>query len=823
MQSIGKVAMDLVFNEKQYNTELSKMMGNISNKLNGFSNKLSKVKNLALAAFSVVAVRNFANACEDAYEAQIESERKLLTVMSKRENATKQSVQDILDLASAQEKLGVVSKSVQLAGAQELSTYIEQSNSIKKLLPIMNNMLAQQYGYNATAQEAQNIATMMGKVLDGQTGALSRYGYYFDENQEKILKFGNEEQRVAVLTKIVSDSIGDVNEALGSTPIGRQIQLANAWANVRAEIGYLIAQIKQVFIPVLNVLVNVLGRVVGYLRQFFQALGITSKAQNLTGSSLKKNSSNIDDYAKSLGNATDNAKKLKKAVSSIDELTIVSTKDSSSSSGSNSSDIGSGGIGGTNDIDFNMGIDGDVEVSNKIQKIADKARTAFSVIKDHLATLFVPLKNAWDTYGSSVLDSFKDRWSSTFDFMKTLYKSFESVWTNGTGEKFVGNILQSVKTINTINANIYKSITKIFEKTGLGEKIIQHIFDILNSGIEIVNTIGSYFEQITMSEAFQSAVESVGEIINLILENVSKIFDVVKKWVMSEKFQKALTVVTNVVSDLLGYVKDIMSFATEMYEKYLYPVLSNVFDLISDIIIVIGDVWNALKPVIDFVWDALKKVIEPVFSSLMDSFNSVINVLKGILEFLSGIFTLDWDKAWDGIKNTVSSVWDFIKGIFSKGGKIFDGIVGAIGDVFKTVVNAIISGINKIIAVPFNVINKLLNKIKEVDILGITPFWSFWGYNPLPVPQIPKLARGGWVDKNNPQLAIIGDNTREGEIVSPESKIYEQVAKAIKDTSEKGLKQEIEMTIYHKYEDGRTIIQKINQAEIDAGKILLLT
>lgn len=818
MQTIGAVAMDLVFKEKQYNNELNKVINNISNKLN-------KVKNVALAAFSVVTIKNFTNACENAYKAQIESERKLFTVMSKRENATKKSVQDILNLASAEEKLGVVSNSVQLAGAQELSTYIEKSESIKKLLPVMNNMLAQQYGYNATQEEAQNIATMMGKVLDGQTGALSRYGYYFDKNQEKILKFGNEEQRVAVLTKIVSDSIGDVNEALGSTPIGRQIQLANAWANVRAEIGYLVAQIKQVFIPVLNVLVNVLGRVVGYIRQFFQALGITAKVQNLTGSAMKKSSSGVEDYAKSLGDATDNAKKLKKAISAVDELIIVSTKDTSSSSGSDAdaSSIGSGGIGGTNDIDFNMGIDGDVEVSNKIQAIADKAKIAFSIIQDHLATLFVPFKNAWETYGTGVIDSFKNKFSSTMNLASSIYKSFENVWANGTGEKFVENILEGITIINNIIANIRNTIADTLDKTGLGESIIQSIFDILNSGIEIVNQIGLYFQEITLSEEFQSAITSVGEIINLIFENASKIFNVIKGWVMSEKFQKALEVVTKIVSDLLGYAKDIASWVSEMYDKYLYPVLSNVFDLISDVIVAIGDVWNAIKPVVDFVWDTLKKVIEPVFAGLMNGFNKVIDALKGIMEFISGVFTLNWDKAWGGIKKTVSSVWDFIKGIFSKGGKIFDGIVGAISDTFKTVVNAIIGGINKVIATPFNVVNGLLNKIRNISILGIEPFKSFWKQNPLPVPQIPKLAQGTWVDRNNPQLAIIGDNTREGEIVSPESKIYEQVAKAIKDSNGLGGKQEFEITFYHKYEDGKTIIQKINQAEIDAGKVLLLT
>lgn len=91
---------------------------------------------------------------------------------------------------------------------------------------------------------------------------------------------------------------------------------------------------------------------------------------------------------------------------------------------------------------------------------------------------------------------------------------------------------------------------------------------------------------------------------------------------------------------------------------------------------------------------------------------------------------------------------------------------------------------------------------------------------------LPRLAQGGWVAANNPQLAIIGDNTREGEIVTPESKIYEQVMRALKEmggglvkTAVQTVKLAIEIMI--KYPDGRTIIKQINEAQIKEGRILL--
>ena len=131
---------------------------------------------------------------------------------------------------------------------------------------------------------------------------------------------------------------------------------------------------------------------------------------------------------------------------------------------------------------------------------------------------------------------------------------------------------------------------------------------------------------------------------------------------------------------------------------------------------------------------------------------------------------------------------------------VFKGIFDGLVNVFKTPINFIIDGINAFI--------KGLNKIKIPDWV---PVVGGKGFN---MNTIPKLAQGGYARANNPQLAIVGDNKR---------KIYEQTKKAILDAGSNVGKQELEITIYHKYEDGKTIIQKINQAQIDAGRVLVLS
>lgn len=176
----------------------------------------------------------------DAYAIQEEAERKLETTMRNSMNATDEEIQGIKDLASAQQELGIIGDEVQLAGAQELATYLELSSSLEKLIPVLNDMNAQQYGLAATTESSVTIATMLGKVMQGQTKALSRYGYSFDEAQEKVLKFGNEEERAAMLAEVVSASVGGVNAALAQTDSGKQQQLVNTLGDIKEQLGSLV-------------------------------------------------------------------------------------------------------------------------------------------------------------------------------------------------------------------------------------------------------------------------------------------------------------------------------------------------------------------------------------------------------------------------------------------------------------------------------------------------------------------------------------------------------------------------------------------------------
>jgi hypothetical protein len=177
-------------------------------------------------------------------------------------------------------------------------------------------------------------------------------------------------------------------------------------------------------------------------------------------------------------------------------------------------------------------------------------------------------------------------------------------------------------------------------------------------------------------------------------------------------------------------------------------------------------------------WDEIKEAAGKAVDFIKGAWEKVATWFdETIVQPIKNAFTGMWDNlkngaknAWTGIKNAFGSVatwfkdkfsqaWNNVKNIFSTGGKIFTGLKEGIANVFKSVVNGIIGGINKAIAVPFNAINKMLNSIRNAEFLGIAPFKGMWKQNPLSVPEIPKLARGGIVDSAT--IAMIGEQGKE--------------------------------------------------------------
>ena len=130
---------------------------------------------------------------------------------------------------------------------------------------------------------------------------------------------------------------------------------------------------------------------------------------------------------------------------------------------------------------------------------------------------------------------------------------------------------------------------------------------------------------------------------------------------------------------------------------------------------------------------------------------NIIDMFSGIIDFLTGVFTGNWKKAWTGIKN------------------IFKSIVNGFANIFKLPINLIIDGINAFISG--------LNKIK---IPNWVPMVGGKGFD---VPKIPKLAQGAVIPPNREFLAVLGDQKHGTNIETPESLLREIYAEGNAETN----------------------------------------
>lgn len=204
---------------------------------NKFMSAIKKVGSALAAAFAVRKIVQWGKALYDAYQIQKESEVKLATIIKQRMGLGDEAVKDLMRQASAYQKIGVIGDEVQLSGMQQLATFLKQKKSLEALLPAMNNLLAQQKGSNATAMDAVGIANMMGKVLEGQVASLKRVGISFSAAQEEVLKTGNEMERSAMLAEVITDNVGNMNEELRKTDLGKVKSWKNIWGDFQEFLG----------------------------------------------------------------------------------------------------------------------------------------------------------------------------------------------------------------------------------------------------------------------------------------------------------------------------------------------------------------------------------------------------------------------------------------------------------------------------------------------------------------------------------------------------------------------------------------------------------
>lgn len=296
MSSDIKYNIKISVDGKEAVVETTRSVKDLANEAEATRKALRTWTNLALSTqaltSSLQSLTGLMREYSDANRAQVEVETKLATVMKQRMNASDAEIQSIKDLASAQQALGVVGDEVQLAGIQQVATFLNQKSSIETLVPAMNNLLVQQKGLNATQGDAQQIGNLLGKAMQGQVDALKRVGITFSEAEANVMKFGTETDRAAMLAKIITNNVGEMNAAMAQTDAGKAQQMANTIGDLKEKVGALYSQAEPVLVAAAQIGMTVSGLVsagsaVSALTKAMKLLSVSMKSALTTARALK--------------------------------------------------------------------------------------------------------------------------------------------------------------------------------------------------------------------------------------------------------------------------------------------------------------------------------------------------------------------------------------------------------------------------------------------------------------------------------------------------------------------------------------------------------
>lgn len=470
------------------------------------------------------------------------------------------------------------------------------------------------------------------------------------------------------------------------------------------------------FAPIYNYILPAIRTLLAWLAK------LTAVVSVFINSLFGKTASQADASAKALYNqasateaAEDAAEKAKKQLSGLDEMNRWESNDSSG-----------GGGGGSSGIAPKFDLSDQVD-TGKIGKIAAVVREL-------------------SPYVAAVAAGF-------------------AAWK--IGKKFLGNLSKAKQLALAVAGAVLMAI---------------NVVDMLKNGINFDNLtgyiIGAAAAVIGLGLAFGVLGGAITAIVaGLVLLGVA-IRDVIKNGFNS----KNLTAITVALLTIGG--------AIAIITGAWIPLL---IAAIAAVVVWIVAKWTSIKEWISKTTSSIDAAFEQFLANVEEGVAAavdwVIEKWTAVKDWFSGL----WEKvssgavaAWDGIKSAFKSVpewfqskfrdaWQKVKDVFSTGGRIWSGIKEGIESTFRTVVNAIIRGMNTIIAVPFNRINFMLNTIRNAHFLGISPFQNLWGVNPLPVPQIPMLARGAVIPANRQFLAVLGDQRNGNNLEAPESMLRQIV------------------------------------------------
>lgn len=373
---------------------------------------------------------------------------------------------------------------------------------------------------------------------------------------------------------------------------------------------------------------------------------------------------------------------------------------------------------------------------------------------------------------------------------------------------------------------VHTSVVQTFEKLNqVYDEHLKPFFDSLAKGIsDIVGTITDAYNLYIapvldyLAEKFSTVwAEHVQPALNGIADLLGKIFDNLKalwetalvpfvEWIVNTIMPVLGPIIAGIgeiILDLLAVAGDVFKGISDILGGFLdfcTGVFTDDFDMcwkgIGEILdgfkVIAGSVFDFLKkyifaPFIDFIKNVFKtdwsesfgtlgEILNNFLDRVEEIWNKIKDVFNGIIDFVQDVFAGDWESAWEGIKNVF--------------GDIFESLISLAKTPLNTVIDIVNSLMSKLNSGLSAIENAFSFNYDFTNPFTGTRHYGHYGLSLPRVPEIPYLAEGGFVKRNSPQLAMIGDNRRYGEIVAPENKLREMAMEAVQAAGGSGITRE---------------------------------
>ena len=650
----------------------------------------------------------------------IESDSLFRTVMGENTEAVRSwsnEVADALGLSAVnmQKNIGVVYNMTSSMGVAE-----ENALKLSKGVSVLAEDMAS--FYNLDSEEAFN---KLRAGLTGETEPLKALGILIDENTVKqtaysagIAEVGaeltNEQKVLARYTAILnqtSNAQGDLAKTLDS-PSNQLRSLKQNVQNLGIAFSSFLMPAVQTILPYLNALAKVATEALNSLASL---LGFTG---NDASEETKEINDNVGGVGDGLDDANKKAKKLKNTLAGFDEMNVLSDNSDSEDSGSGGGAV-SGGTGFNLD-EYNAHLD---LIDGRTAEIAEKIKGAFSFMGESLKTIWNDVWNSApvQSFVGAVVSYGAFLWEYWSTIGLTLAENIGMTWENINGN--MGTTLDNMSTLWTtfwtdVQAGIEEWKQPIIDGvSGLFDSMWK---DAIDPYLQIASKMWADFSGILVTiwnEHGKPLIDNIGEFVTNVIALFQKIWDKVLEPIITPFLETVSWLwdkhIKGLIENVGDFIGKLVNGALEIYNKFISPILMWLLD--------------RLAPSWSFISNLVIGVFGTVVAFIADRVGNIFELFGGIIDFITGIFTGNWKKAWEGVKSMFKSTIDSIVAIF------------------KFPINLIIDGINSFIAG--------LNAISIPDWVPVVGGLS------LNIPKIPKLARGGIVD--SPTFAMVGEAGKE--------------------------------------------------------------